>query len=90
MSIFPTKILLATHGSEDAELAAKTAVNLAKSTASELHVVDVFPGPAYVHPYYETHFPEVAERLRREARKVRQDVLDERVERIAELGGIVD
>ena len=89
MSIFPTKILLATHGSEDAELAATTAVNLAKSTGSELHVVDVFPGPAYVHPYYETHFPEAAERLRREARKGRQEVLDERVERIGELGGSV-
>jgi nucleotide-binding universal stress UspA family protein len=89
MSIFPTKIVLATHGSEDAELAATTAVNLAKSTGSELHVVDVFPGPAYVHPYYETHFPEAAERLRREARKGRQEVLDERVERIGELGGSV-
>jgi nucleotide-binding universal stress UspA family protein len=89
MSIFPTKILLATHGSVDAELAATTAVNLAKSTGSELHVVDVFPGPAYVHPYYETHFPEAAERLRREARKGRQEVLDERVERIGELGGSV-
>jgi nucleotide-binding universal stress UspA family protein len=89
MSIFPTKIVLATHGSEDAELAASTAVNLAKSTGSELHVVDVFPGPAYVHPYYETHFPEAAQRLRREARKGRQEVLDERVERIGELGGSV-
>jgi nucleotide-binding universal stress UspA family protein len=36
MSIFPTKILLATDGSEDAELAATTAVGLARSTASEL------------------------------------------------------
>jgi nucleotide-binding universal stress UspA family protein len=89
MSIFPTLILLATHSSEDAELAAKTALNLAKSTGSELHVVDVFPGPEYVHPYYETHFPEAAERLRREARMGRQEVLDERVERIGELGGSV-
>jgi nucleotide-binding universal stress UspA family protein len=89
MSIFPTLILLATHGSEDAELAATTAFNLAKSTDSELHVVDVFPGPAYVHPYYETHVPEAAERLRREALKGRQEVLDERVERIREAGGSV-
>jgi nucleotide-binding universal stress UspA family protein len=89
MSIFPTKILLATDGSQDAELAARSAVELAKSTGSELHVVSVFPGPAYVHPYYETHFPEAAERLRREARKGRQEVLDERVERIREAGGSV-
>jgi nucleotide-binding universal stress UspA family protein len=73
----------------DAELAATTALNLAKSTGSELHIVDVFPGPEYVHPYYETHFPEAAERLRREARKGRQEVLGERVERIVELGGSV-
>src|SRR5215211_7678946 len=89
MSIFPTKILLATDGSQDADLAATTAVALAKSTGSELHVVSVFPGPAYVHPYYETHFPEEAERLRHEARKERQQILDERVERIREAGGSV-
>jgi nucleotide-binding universal stress UspA family protein len=89
VSIFPTKILLATDGSEDAELAASTALDLAKTTGSELHVVEVFPGPAYVHPYYETHFPEAAEKLRREARKERQEVLDERVERIREARGSV-
>ena len=42
MSIFPTKILLATDGSEEAQLAAKTAAELARSTGSELHVVLVF------------------------------------------------
>ena len=41
MSIFPTTILLATDGSRDAELAATTAVDLAKGTNSELHVVHV-------------------------------------------------
>jgi nucleotide-binding universal stress UspA family protein len=39
MSIFPTRILLATDGSEEAQLAAKTAAELARSTGSELHVV---------------------------------------------------
>ena len=38
MSIFPTRILLATDGSEDAELAASTAVGVARITASELVV----------------------------------------------------
>jgi nucleotide-binding universal stress UspA family protein len=89
MSIFPTKILLASDGSKDAELAATTALDLVKTTGSELHVVSVFPGPAYVHPYYETHFPQAAERLRHEARSGRQEVLDERVERIREAGGSV-
>ena len=39
MSIFPTRILLATDGSEDATLAAQTAIDLANKTGSELHVV---------------------------------------------------
>lgn len=41
MSIFPTRILLATDGSEEAELALTTAVDLAISTGSELHVTTV-------------------------------------------------
>jgi nucleotide-binding universal stress UspA family protein len=41
MSIFPTKILLATDRSREAQLAATTAADLAKSTNSELHVVHV-------------------------------------------------
>jgi nucleotide-binding universal stress UspA family protein len=42
MSIFPTKVLLATDGSKEAELAARTAADLAQKTGSELHVVHVF------------------------------------------------
>jgi hypothetical protein len=34
MSIFPTKILLAADGSQEAETAAATAINVAKSTNS--------------------------------------------------------
>ena len=41
MSIFPTKILLATDGSSEARLAARTAVDLAQKTGSELHAVHV-------------------------------------------------
>ena len=41
MNIFPTKILLATDGSKDAELAASTAIELANKTGSELHVVHI-------------------------------------------------
>lgn len=41
MSIFPTKILVATDRSEEAELAARTAADLAKSSGSEVHVVHV-------------------------------------------------
>ncbi len=41
MSVFPTKILLATDGSREAVLASRTAAELAKNTGSELHVVFV-------------------------------------------------
>ena len=41
MHFFPTKILLATDGSEDAELAASTAIDLANKTGSQLHVVHI-------------------------------------------------
>src|SRR5215217_1532574 len=41
MSIFPTKILLATDGSTEAELAARTAVDLSQKTDSELHLIHV-------------------------------------------------
>ena len=50
MSIFPTKNLLATDGSGDAELALLTAVSLAARTDSELHVAHV--GGEY-HPGLE-------------------------------------
>src|SRR5215208_5159967 len=45
MSIFPTKVLIATDGSKDSQLAARTAVELAQKTSSELHVVYVLPWP---------------------------------------------
>ena len=34
MSIFPTKVLLATDGSEEADLATRTAADLAEKTGS--------------------------------------------------------
>ena len=41
MSIFPTKILLATDASKEADLAAQTAADMAQKTSSELHLVYV-------------------------------------------------
>ncbi len=83
MSIFPTRILLATDGSEEAKLALRTAVDLANSTNSELHVVTV----GRIHPVgsYEIHYEELAEALRRQA----QRVLDEQVKKIEEEGRTV-
>jgi nucleotide-binding universal stress UspA family protein len=51
MSIFPTRILLATDGSEAAELAALRAVDLADATDSELHVVHVGVVPIFLKSY---------------------------------------
>jgi nucleotide-binding universal stress UspA family protein len=87
MSLFPTKILLATDGSEEAVLALRTAVDLANRTASELHVVHVggeyYPGPeiALEPALYE----ETLRELEREAR----EVLEGQVKKIEEAGGIV-
>src|SRR5215217_3626943 len=66
MSIFPTKVLLATDGSKDAELALTTAVDLANSTDSELHVVTVAPG----YPAYDVRDPVVVEQLRQRAQEI--------------------
>jgi nucleotide-binding universal stress UspA family protein len=81
MSIFPTKILFATDGSRDAEVAATTAVGLAKATGSELHVVTA----AEEYPHYEAYWP-LAER----SRQLAQEVLDKQLKRIEKLGGTVD
>jgi nucleotide-binding universal stress UspA family protein len=46
--LLSTKMLLATDGSEEAELATRSAVELAHSTGSELHVVYVEPLPDFM------------------------------------------
>ena len=93
MSIFPTKILLATDGSEEATLAAQTAVDIADKTNSELHVVHVggldygyYPSydPSYAVPDY-VYMQQIQENLEQEARKA----LDAEVERVKAAGGRV-
>ena len=87
MSIFPTKILLATDGSEEASLAAATASGLARRTGSELHVLTVGPEyPYYELPDYPARFEEVVEAQRRETR----EVLDEQLRKIEESGATVE
>jgi nucleotide-binding universal stress UspA family protein len=85
MSVFPARILLATDGSVDAELAKTTAVGLTKITGSELYVVTVFPESAYVYAYYTARRLEGVERYQRGARMV----LDTQVKKIAGLGTTV-
>jgi nucleotide-binding universal stress UspA family protein len=81
MSIFPTKVLLATDGSPDAELALTSAVDLANSTSSELHVVTVAPG----YPAYDVRDPVVIEDLRQRA----EEILEEQTGKIEQAGGKV-
>jgi nucleotide-binding universal stress UspA family protein len=81
MSIFPTKVLLATDGSREAELARTTAIDLAESTNSELHVVTVAPG----YPSYDLRNPLVVEGLREQA----EDILNEQAAKIEQEGGQV-
>ncbi len=87
MTIFPTKILLATDGSEEAQLAATTAADLAKSTNSELHVVTVGPDlPLYELLEHPADFEDMVHDQRREA----QTMLEQQVKRVEESGGTVN
>jgi nucleotide-binding universal stress UspA family protein len=77
MSIFPTRILVATDGSREAQLALTTAADLAKSTDSELHVLHVGELPLVYHPERHAYRAEYEEH-EREA----QQILEAEVERI--------
>src|SRR3712207_7525545 len=77
MSVFPTRILLATSGSEDVARATEAAVDLSTKSGSELHLVHVshdVPGP-YAHKF-----------VRGERRRQGQEILDEQVQKIEASG----
>jgi nucleotide-binding universal stress UspA family protein len=79
MSVFPTKILLATDGSEDARRATEAAADLAGTSGSELHVVHVWHDvPGFAHAF-----------VKRELRRQGQEILDQQVKKIEESGGTV-
>ncbi len=88
MSFFPTKILLAIDGSEEASLATEAATELSKNTASEVHLAYVLPTPerlAYPH-----HYPkEVREDIVEQAKKEAREFLDTQAEQIRSGGGSV-
>ncbi len=79
MNGFPTEILLAVDGSEEATLAARAAVELCEKTGSELHVVHV---GEYLPTFYAYTEEEPAE-LQHNAQKL----LGEKTERIRDAGG---
>ncbi|MGB3635425.1 MAG: universal stress protein [Rubrobacteraceae bacterium] len=82
MSMFPTKILLATDGSPEAVLATRSAMEMADKTDSELSVVHVEEVPVLAHSYAGREAEEG------EATRARQ-WLDEQVGKIEEAGGKV-
>ncbi len=85
MSTFPTKILLATDGSREAELAGQTAAELAQKTDSELHVVHVLASPLATHDP-SSFEPGVWARLEQRERETLEDV----VRKIEASGGKVE
>ena len=98
MSIFPTRILLATDGSGEAKLATGTAVDLARMSDSELHVVyvlDAAPSLALLYP--EATDPEGVEipdqvlqqDLERRSEQRGREILDAEAESVRSAGGAV-
>jgi nucleotide-binding universal stress UspA family protein len=88
MSIFPTKILLATDGSEEARQAAQAAAELSKGTGSELHVTYVLPSPRELrghHTYSRDVMRSVLEQAEGEARSF----LEAQAKQVGESGGKV-
>ena len=89
MSIFPTKILLATDGSEEADLALQTATDLAKSTDSQLHIVYI-EAASYVFPTtdWETFGgEELPTRLDEVAKEAAKTKVDEQVQKVRATDG---
>jgi nucleotide-binding universal stress UspA family protein len=84
---FPTKILLATEGSEDAKLAASAAVGISNATGSELHLVHVLEQfPRYAYPGITSQLYSLA---RDEQERQGREHLAGEVERMRDGGGNV-
>ena len=88
MGIFPTKILLAIDGSEEARQATQAAAELSKETGSEVHVTYVLPSPTELrghHLYSQEVMSSVLEHAEEEGRSF----LEEEAERLRASGGKV-
>lgn len=80
MQRFPTKILLATDGSEDAARPNEVALDIARRSDAELHLV---------HVWHDVHTPHKHAFVRRELQQQGREILDEELKRIEEMGGTV-
>jgi nucleotide-binding universal stress UspA family protein len=98
MSIFPTKVLLATDGSSEAELATLTAADLAQKTGSELNVILVLDGASAAMLYpeatdsegVEQRDPSLDKEFERRSEQRGREVLDAEVGRARSAGGTVE
>jgi len=89
MSYFPTKIILATDASEDAQKAAQIATDIANNSGSELHVLHVgntkdfhiAPGAEQTFAPRSGSYGEIRENA--------EKTLDEAVRQVEETGGTV-
>jgi nucleotide-binding universal stress UspA family protein len=97
MSIFPTKILLATDGSKEASSAAEAAVEIAHKTDSELHMIHVY-GVVPIYPLYpeaidpggaEIEDPVLEEELEGLSEQRARKVLGAAVEKVQSAGATV-
>ena len=98
MSIFPTRILLATDGSQNVAHATEVTVQLSKETGSELHLVYVGEdaySATLVYPEatdpggVEREDPVLIEQLQRQFEQMSRRVLETEVEKVREAGGTV-
>lgn len=80
MNRFPTKILLATDGTQSTAPATEAAVDISRESTSELHVV---------HVWHDVHSVRAQAWVKRELRRQGRESLDEQVERIEAEGGAV-
>jgi nucleotide-binding universal stress UspA family protein len=88
MSIFPTKILLATDGSEEARQATQAAAELSKDTGSEVHVAYVLPSPSELRGHH-LYSQEVMRSVLDQAEGEANSFLEEQAKQVGESGGKV-
>jgi nucleotide-binding universal stress UspA family protein len=86
MSVFPTTILLATDGSDEAKLATQAATELSRETGSEVHLVYVLPMPAQLIGHH-LYSDEMRESLIGGAERDAETFLKEQAEKISSDGG---
>jgi nucleotide-binding universal stress UspA family protein len=88
MSFFPRTILLATDGSEEANLAAQAAAELSRETGSEVHVVYTLPTPAQLIGHH-LYTDEIRDSLIGGAERDAENFLKEQAERLESEGAKV-